>query len=219
MGATTSSKARQREATRQALITTARALFSRRGYAEVGLNEIARELALTKGALYHHFGSKAGLFRAVVRQAQEEVADRVVAAAERQGDPWEGLLAGCREFLVASSAPEVRRVMLVDGPAVLGWEEWRALDEESSARHLDEVLDQLMTARVIDQQPREPLVRLLSGAMNEAALWLARADSPAQLEETVAALRRLLGSLRSSPGGSPTRQPPVGRTGSAEQRA
>ncbi|MFJ8694440.1 TetR/AcrR family transcriptional regulator [Streptomyces roseolilacinus] len=137
----------------------------------------------------------AGLFRATVRQAQQELGERVAAAAERHEDLWEQLRAGCRAFLAAGTDPAVRRILLVDAPVVPGWDEWRALDEESSARHLTEALTALAEAGIIADQPVEPLARLLSGALNETALWIARGGDPQAGEE---ALDRLLAGLRTS---------------------
>ncbi|MFD0885039.1 TetR/AcrR family transcriptional regulator, partial [Streptosporangium algeriense] len=91
---------------------------------------------------------------------------------------------------------DVRRIMLVDGPAVLGWREWRALDEAASARHLAEALTLLMETGVIPERPVAPLTHLLSGAMNEAALWLADSAGPGDLADTMTALTRMLESLR-----------------------
>ncbi|MGK5556120.1 TetR/AcrR family transcriptional regulator [Actinomadura kijaniata] len=151
---------------------------------------------VTKGALYHHFANKTDLFRAVLDQVQHEVADRVAATADARPDPWDRLVAGCRAFLEAATDPEAQQIMLIDGPAVLGWNEWRAMDEENSARHLADALRELTGAGVIPAQPVEPLVHLLSGAMNEAALWLARTGDPGALPATTAALTRLLDALR-----------------------
>jgi AcrR family transcriptional regulator len=186
----------QRRATRRALLAEGRRRFAADGYAAVALDEVARAAGVTKGAAYHHFASKAGLFRAVLEQVQQEVAEEVVSAAERQEAPWDQLVAGCTAFLAASSAPGRRRVMLIDGPAVLGWQQWRALDEAASGRHLAEALSALIDAGTLPHQPVTPLTRLLSGAMNEAALWLAETGSPAVLAETGAALTRLLEGLR-----------------------
>ncbi|WP_395360968.1 TetR/AcrR family transcriptional regulator [Streptomyces sp. YH02] len=192
-------RAEQRAATRRALLAEGRRRFAEDGYHGVVLAEVARAVGVTKGAAYHHFESKAGLFRAVVAEVQGELGDRVAAAADEQTDPWEQLRAGCRAFLAAGSDPAVRRIVLVDAPTVLGWAEWRALDEESSARHLTEALEGLVEAGIVTEQPVEPLARLLSGAMNEAALWLARGDSATSataLERTVAALDGLLAGIR-----------------------
>lgn len=186
-------RAEQRAATRQALLAEGRRRFAADGYPHVVLAEVAQAAGVTKGAAYHHFDSKAGLFRAVVAEVQHELGQRVATAAEEHEGLWEQLRAGCRAFLAAGADPAVRQILLVDAPAVLGWDEWRALDEESSARHLTEALTVLMDAGIIADQPVEPLARLLSGAMNEAALWLARGgDLPA----TEQALDRLLSGLR-----------------------
>nr|SBO93339.1 Transcriptional regulator, TetR family [Nonomuraea gerenzanensis] len=191
------SRAEQKERTRQVLVATSRRLFAAKGYAAVGLTEIVREAGVTKGALYHHFeGGKTALFRTVLEEVQREVAARVVAAAEAADGPWERLKAGCAAFVEASADPEVQRVMLIDGPAVLGWDEWRAIDEATSASHLAQALAELVAGGVIPPQPVAPLTRLLSGAMNEAALWLAQSASPADLPDTLAALSALLEGLR-----------------------
>ncbi|MFG1854299.1 TetR/AcrR family transcriptional regulator [Actinomadura geliboluensis] len=189
-------RAEQRAATRRALLAEGRRRFAADGYHDVVLAEVAQAVGVTKGAAYHHFESKAGLFRAVVAEVQQELGARVAAAADQHDDPWEQLRAGCRAFLSAGSDPVVRRIVLIDAPAVLGWDEWRAMDEDSSARHLAEALEDLVKAGVITDQPVEPLARLLSGAMNEAALWLARSPAPQALAQTEQALDRLLNGLR-----------------------
>lgn len=202
MSAPVRTKAAQREATRALLIAEGRRRFARDGYAAVGLTEVVTALGMTKGALYHHFGSKSGLFRAVLAQVQQEVADRVEAAAGRHpDDPWQQLLAGCEAFLTTSADPELQRIMLIDAPAVLDWNEWRAMDEAASGRLLADVLTQLTAERILPPQPVAPLTRLLSGAMNEAALWLAQSATPADLPATVEALHRLLVGLRVRPDG------------------
>ncbi|MET9860485.1 TetR/AcrR family transcriptional regulator [Streptomyces smyrnaeus] len=189
-------RAEQRAATRRALLAEGRRRFAAVGYHEVVLAEVAKAAGVTKGAAYHHFESKAGLFRAVVAEVQRELGERVADAAGQHDDPWERLRAGCRTFLAAGCDPVVRRIVLVDAPAVLGWDEWRAMDEDSSARHLAEALEDLVGAGVIAEQPLEPLARLLSGAMNEAALWLARSAGPEAAAQTERALDRLLNGLR-----------------------
>jgi AcrR family transcriptional regulator len=189
-------RAAQREATRQALLAEGRRHFTATGYQEVVLAEVAQAIGATKGAAYHHFGSKLGLFRAVMAEVQDELGARIAAAADAQEEPWEQLRAGCRAFLASGTDPEVRRILLEDAPAVLGWTEWLAIDEASSGRHLAEALAALMAAGVIAEQPVEPLTRLLSGAMNEAALWIARSDDRTALDQATAALDRLLAGIR-----------------------
>jgi AcrR family transcriptional regulator len=190
-------RAAQRERTRAVLLEVSRRLFATRGYAAVGLAEIVREAGVTKGALYHHFaGGKTDLFRAVLAQVQAEVAATVAARADAEDDPWAQLTSGCRAFLTAGTDPAVRRIMLVDGPAVLGWSEWRAMDEAGSASHLADALTALVQAGLVVPQPVPPLARLLSGAMNEAALWLAETGDAGDLDDVLAALFRMLGALR-----------------------
>ncbi|WP_243723422.1 TetR/AcrR family transcriptional regulator [Actinomadura sp. 7K507] len=190
-------RARQRERTRDVLLRESRRLFAMRGYGEVSLSEIVGAAGVTKGALYHLFESKAGLFRAVLEEVQQEVAAAVARTADAEDDPWTRFTEGCQAFLTASTAPDVQRIMLVDGPAVLGWNEWRALDEAGSASHLADVIAELIGEGLIPAQPVAPLTHLLSGAMNEAALWLAASGDPeASLPDTRSALARMLDSLR-----------------------
>ncbi|QXW92908.1 TetR/AcrR family transcriptional regulator [Rothia aeria] len=191
-------RAAQREATVSALVTEARQRFARDGYTSVRIDDIVSSLGITKGALYHHFKNKKDLFRAVVCEVQQDVGRQIEDAARSCATPWEELVEGSKTFILASIEPNVRRIMLVDAPAVLGWHEWRALDESSSMVLLADILKTLMEQEIIAKQSVEPLSHLLSGAMNEAALWLAETDSPDALEDTMKTLTRLLESLRIS---------------------
>lgn len=188
----------QREQTRRTLLREGRRLFATRGYGAVGISEIVAAAGVTKGALYHHFAGKVDLFRAVLEEVQQEVAERVTETAAAQAESWAQLTSGCQAFLIASTDPDIVRIMLVDGPAVLGWDEWRALDEAASGRHLAAALGALIDDGTIAPQPPAPLTHLLSGAMNEAALWLATTADPDDLIATQAALARLLDGLRRS---------------------
>jgi AcrR family transcriptional regulator len=169
----------QRERTRAHLVDVAHGLFAERGYADVGLAEIVATAGVTKGALYHHFENKLALFGAVV----ETVAQRV---GERVGD--RDLLAGCEEFLRAATSPDVVRVLLIDAPAVLGWQRWHDLDDQHSVAHLREGLAEQGISS-------EALVRCVSGALNEAARWIATLpvqDRETAVRESTAVVRRLL---------------------------
>lgn len=189
-------RARQKAHTRAVLVTEAKRLFASRGYSAVSLPEVVQAAGVTKGALYHHFESKSALFAAVLKDVQQHVARTVAARAEAHTDLWGQLTAGCRAFLEASTAPDVRRIMLIDGPAVLGWPQWRAVDEATSGRHLAEVLTALVQQGIIAPQPVAPLTHLLTGAMNEAALWLAESSQPDDLSATTQALNLILEALR-----------------------
>lgn len=195
-GPPTRTKAQQRARTTRALVTEARRLFAAHGYAHVSLAQIVDATGMTKGALYHHFRGKDDLFRAVLEQVQHEIAERIATAAP-SADPWTQLVDGCRVFLTVSTEPGIQQIMLIDAPAVLGWGTWRELDAGTSMRQLELALVQLMADGVIVEQPVPPLLHLLSGAMNEAALWLARSQRREEdLADTMAALTRLLEALR-----------------------
>jgi AcrR family transcriptional regulator len=190
-------RVQQREQTRQALITQARRLFADAGYGAVGLAEIVAAAGVTKGALYHQFAGKEELFAAVLEQVQAEVAEAVARAADREDGGWEQLRAGCHAFLAAGTDPRIARIMLMDGPAVLGWARWREIDEGASAQLLAGALSALAEAGELPDRPVDALTRLLSGAMNEAAMWLARPGAePGDLDAAQAALSDLLDGLR-----------------------
>lgn len=158
-------------ATAREVLAAARDLFASRGFAQVSLDDVAQSAGVTRGAVYHHYGSKKGLFRAVVTQLQSDVGDAVLAAAENAGDdPVARLQAGSHAFLEASTDASVARVLLIEAPAVIGWKEWRELDAQHSEAHLREALIEAGEPEWI----AEPLAVQLSGAMNEAALWLAQ---------------------------------------------
>jgi AcrR family transcriptional regulator len=172
-------------------------LFASRGFAATGTEDLVHAAGVTRGALYHHFADKRALFRAVVDAVQAEVGNEVEAAAAPFDDPWQQLDVGCSAFLRAATDPLRQRIMLVDGPAVLGWDAWRAMDSQYSLRSLKQVLSILVDEAVIADQPVDPLAHLLSGAMNEAALWVAQSSEPSRaLREATSALGVLLSGLR-----------------------
>lgn len=189
----------QTEATRERIIAAAHARFAERGVEDVALEEVARDAGVTRGAVYHHFGSRQGMFGAVHRRVQERVAVEIEAATSGVTDPWEALELGCRAFLTAAVAPEVRRILLVDAPAVLGWREWRETDAAHSGRLLGEVLRELVDRGVVAVGSVEAAQALLSGAMNDAALWAATLSDPHEgVGEAWQVLRRMLAALRST---------------------
>src|SRR6516165_10537526 len=121
-------KSRQAEnsaATRAALVKVARKLFAERGYTEAATEEVVRRARVTRGALYHHFRDKQDLFRAVLHEEERKLAGTVTAAAATEPDPWRALKAGSEAFLDACLDPAVRQIVLIDAPAVLGWEDYR----------------------------------------------------------------------------------------------
>jgi AcrR family transcriptional regulator len=192
------------EATRRRLMTAARALFGARGYADVGTEEIVRAAGVTRGALYHQFRDKADLFAAVAEEVEAEIAERIASAtgmeagveAGVEADPVGALRTGARLFLDACAEPEVERIILLDAPAVLGWEAWRDLAGRYGLGLVQFGLQSAIEAGAITAQPVAPLAHVLIGALNESALYVARAEDPAAArEECVAILDRILRGL------------------------
>lgn len=185
-------KSAQRERTRRRLLQLAREEFSKKGFAGLATERLVARAKLTRGALYHQFADKKDLFRAVFEDAQGEIVAAIVAAAEAAPDDWSVLRDGCRAFLEAASRPQIQRIVLVDGPAVLGWEEWRRIDAENGIRELRAGLADLMEKKIIKKGDVEALAFMLSGAMNDAALWIAAAESRDQALSTASATLDLL---------------------------
>lgn len=175
--------------------------FATHGYDATSTESLVADAGLTRGALYHHFGSKRGLFEAVVGAVQERLA-QVVADQTRMDDPWEALRVGSRAWLGAATDSAVQRILLLDAPSVLGWERWLALDEGGGGRLLQEGV-----AAEMGEGSLEPplsldsaaLAQLLNGALNGLALWVAAAeDREAALVAANKALERVLQGLRKS---------------------
>jgi AcrR family transcriptional regulator len=190
------------EATRAALVAAARPLFADRGYAHVGTEEIVRAAGVTRGALYHQFRDKEELFAAVVEQVEQELAQRTGVAAmagQQPGapDPLAELRTGAQAWLEACTEPEIQRIVLLDGPAVLGWERWREIGMRYSIGLVEAVLEAAIEVGQLAPQPVRPLAHVLMGAIDEAALYVATAADPrAARGEVTAVLDRLLASLR-----------------------
>ena len=159
------------EATRQRLIAAARTLFADRGYAGVGTEEIVQAAGVTRGALYHQFRDKAALFAAVAEAIQADIAQRITTGAQADApvDSMTALHAGVRRFLEACADPTVERILLVDGPAVLGWRAWRDLADRYGLGLLQHALQAAIDAGAITPQPVTPLAHVLIGALDECA--------------------------------------------------
>src|SRR3954447_13686649 len=183
-------------ATRAALIAAGRELFADRGYATVSTEEIVREAGLTRGALYHHFAGKRELFEAVYEQIEGEVTERIAADALGGSDPLEALRAGGRAFLDHCLEPEVQRIVLLDAPAVLGWERWREIGARYGLGLIEATLQAAIDAGAISPAPVKPLAHVLLGALDEAAMAVARAADPvAASDEMASVLSSLLDGL------------------------
>lgn len=192
----------RRAATRAALIDAARPLFAERGYAHVGTEEIVHAAGVTRGALYHHFDSKAALFRAVFEQEEAALTARLMKVAQAQGDALSGLHAGCRAFLEACLDPVVQRIVLRDARAVLSLDELREIESRYTLAALRNGLKNAIASGALADRAPEMLAHMILGALSEAAMAIARAPQPKKvLKEALAEFDRLLEGLTRKNGG------------------
>jgi AcrR family transcriptional regulator len=197
-------QAARSEATRRALVDVGRKLFAKRGYADVGTEEIVRRAGVTRGALYHHFSGKEDLLRAVAEQVEEEVTRKSAEAALAKDGAWEQQRAGWNAFLDACLDPAVQRIILLDAPAVLGPKAWRDIASRYGFALVQVSLQALIDAGLIEDQPVDPLAHLVIGALSEAAVVIAQADDThAARAEMGDAVERLMNGLRTGADGRP----------------
>lgn len=187
-------QAERSAATQLALITAARRLWGERGYAEVGTPEIAEAAGVTRGAMYHQYAEKAALFRAVVEAMDQEILERLEAsvAAARPKTPADTMHAMADAWLDIAREPEVRQLMLLDAPSVIGWREYREMSEQNSIAQSEALLKAAIEAGQLRPQPLRPLALVVLGALEEAAMYLARAENPDEAREEVRAVVREL---------------------------
>ncbi|MFG1646295.1 TetR/AcrR family transcriptional regulator [Amycolatopsis sp. NPDC049252] len=177
--------------TKAALVAAARELFAARGYQAVPADEITRAAGVTRGALYHHYADKQGLFRAVVEELERELTEEVEAAFAEGADPLTGMALGLGVFLDACLREDVRRISLTDAPAVLGWDVWREIEAEYGLGLIVSVLEQAKADGLIVELPVPALAQLVLSAVMEAARMIGAADDPAS---TRADVQQVLGA-------------------------
>jgi AcrR family transcriptional regulator len=193
----TSARVERAGATRSALLRAARELFAERGYADVGTELIVERAGVTRGALYHHFRDKQDLFRAVYEQTEQEIVEATAAEMSAVDDPWDVLVRGTRSFFDACTDPALMQIGLVDGPAVLGWQEWREVGSRYALGLVTFGLQSAMDAGVLRRADVRQLAHLIFGALGEAAMLIANAEDPqAARQEAEATVLVLLEGLR-----------------------
>jgi len=191
-----SRRSQHSEDTRAALIKSARRLFSERGYAAVSLDEVCDRARVTKGALYHHFRNKADLFAAVLQQVEAGFVEAGAAAVRPGADLWQALPAAGVALLDACARPDVRRIV-VEGPAVLGWERCREIENDHAVGLLQAALERAVEDGSLESGSPAVLAQLLGALFNEAGMIVAGSDDPHAARPTVSAeLDRVISSLR-----------------------
>lgn len=191
-------RAEKVEETRNKLIQAARKAFAEKGYAAASMDEITASVGLTRGALYHTFGDKKGLLMAVVDQIDTEMASQAHSLAGDAGSLWDGLIAEGVAYIKMALNPEVQRIVLLDGPAVLGDpSQWPS--QNSCLQMSIRTLNQLIEQGTIKPVDAEAAARLLNGAALNAALWVAASNNPEQVvDKAIDAFRWLVEGLKVS---------------------
>lgn len=188
------------EETRAKLLAAARQAFATHGYAHTSMDDFTGEAGLTRGALYHHFGSKQGLLIGVIEQIEAEVTERLDAVSQAAPTLWEGFRQRCRTYLQLALEPEIRRIILQDARAVLG-------DVPQTAQSIGIAALENALQRLIDEGTVTPslhvgaMARMLYGVVTEASFWIAEPDGdPSErLTQALEGLDRLLGGLLTRP--------------------
>ena len=188
--------------TRAKLLAAARHAFGTVGYADASMDDFTKEAGLTRGALYHHFGDKKGLLLAVIMEIDAEMTARLKAVSDRAPTRWQGFVAECTCYLEQALEPEVQRIMLRDGPAVLGDpSQWP--NASGCISGMAASLTRLKAEGAVRDIDPEAAALLISGASLQAAQWIANAPDPqATSEKAIAALTAMLEGLLRAPAGS-----------------
>jgi AcrR family transcriptional regulator len=171
-------QAQRRESTRAALLRAGRQLFAAHGYDAVAAEEIVTEAGVSRGALYHHFDGKPGLFEAVFIQIEAGLVEEFLEEGFLAGDPLEAMRNGITRFLDLSLESGVQRIALIDAPVVLGWKRWHEIEAEHGLGLIRAGLDAAVAAGRIKQLPTAELANAFLGALVESALAVARAEDP-----------------------------------------
>ncbi|NLR96045.1 TetR/AcrR family transcriptional regulator [Rhizobium sp. P38BS-XIX] len=187
------------EENRLKLVAAARKAFAEKGFAAASMDELTADVGLTRGALYHNFGDKRGLLAAVVYQIDSELALRAKEIGAKAGGGWPGLLAEGEAYIKMALDPEVQRIVLLDGPAVLGDpSKWPS--QNSCLAGTLQTVSKLQAQGVVKRVDAEAAARLLSGAALNAALWVAASDNPMDvLPKAIEAFRAMASGFLAKP--------------------
>ena len=177
------------QSTRDTMVAVATRLFGERGYDGASIEAVLRESGVSRGALYHHFADKKALFEAVLEAVEADAARRTVEAAAGFTDPSEALRAGCEAWVRIAAEPEIRRIVLIDAPGVVGWARWREIDEEYGFGNLKAALAAIAETGRLDADLVDLFAHMILAALNEIALIVAqspdRADATRRAQSAV----------------------------------
>jgi AcrR family transcriptional regulator len=186
----------RRQGTQAAIIKSAKRLFGERGFAATTIDEVAAAANVAKGAVYHHFATKEALFETVFEQVSEELLAEVDRVARSEKDALSAMAKGTKAYFAACAKGTAGQIVLHDGPAVLGWERWREIDNRHFGGRFPVALARAMDDGLIARQPIEPLARLLLGAVTEVAIACSGRDLHKSGVKYARAFQTLLDALR-----------------------
>ncbi len=184
--------------TRKSLLTVAAELFTSQGYAGTSLDEIVAGAKVTKGALYHHFKGKTDLFEEVFVAVEDAAAAQIAAAIRPVPDPWEKAVAGLREFLSITRTDAYRRVVIQEGPVVLGYERYREHEERSTYGLVLEIVSGILSPYELPDATVHAFARIFFGAMSATGSAVSTAqDADRASADAEGAIVLILAGLRS----------------------
>jgi AcrR family transcriptional regulator len=184
-------KVEQTQRTRRAILDRSRQLFATKGYAATSTEEMIGELGITRGALYHQFGDKLGVFKAVVAEAYNEITDYVHAKVQPLDDNWEQLVVGCQAFLEIAQREDLRRLVSIEAPAILAAETLVEFDQYGFGLLHQSIQIAVAEGKLNTIDP-ECFAHLVNGALNELATWVAQSNDPQRLKTAQKSIEMLL---------------------------
>jgi AcrR family transcriptional regulator len=196
----TSRRSQYSASTRRALVDVAEDLFTEHGYAATSLDAIVAGADVTKGALYHHYSGKQALFEAVFEKVEASGARAIADSLQDHDDPWEKAIAGLRAFLDVVRQPAYHRIVVQDGPSVLGYERFREQEVRSTFTYVLDIVRSVLAAGhwLVDDDLEQTFARIFFGAMSSAGSTVSSAeDSEAQAARVELAIGFILSGLRS----------------------
>ena len=184
-------KAEQTRRTRRAILDRARYLFATKGYAATATEEIISELGITRGALYHQFDDKLGVFKAVIVEVYSEITNHIQTQIKPLESNWEQLVTGCQAFLEVAQKDQIRRLVFIEAPAILAAEDLVEIDQYGF-----NLLHQSIRIAVDEGELKtidpEGFAHLVNGSLNELAAWIAQSDDPERLKTAQKLVETLL---------------------------
>jgi AcrR family transcriptional regulator len=178
--------------TRRALLDNAAELFAARGYAGTSLDEVVSAARVTKGALYHHYQGKLDLFQAVFDRCESNAVKRINSDVRRKKDPWDKALTAVASFLEVCQEPAYRRIVMQEGPVVLGFDRWRESEERSTYGLVHDLVHRVLRQYDIEGTLLETFTRIFYGAMSSAGIVVSEAEDPEQSSREVSTVISLM---------------------------